>query len=203
MQYDKIGHKFSQQLIDTILVYYGIRTQQEIADFLNIKKSTVKYIVRLYSNTDKRNKVYTEFYDGLPLTLRNPNSPYKYYYIRLNEKKWIPLSLYVIQKHLGRELTSDEMVIHVGSKQDDRLENLRVVTKAEMAAMNRNPQKARNSLKEHYKKLKTRHIYGLKGRSNEMQYRDIVNAAKAMQRDSNGKFIKGSRKHLYPHLNTK
>lgn len=38
----------------------------------------------------------------------------------------------VMQKHLGRELTKDECIIHInGNVQDNRLENLKLVTRSE------------------------------------------------------------------------
>lgn len=57
---------------------------------------------------------------------------YKYKRIRLSKTKFIDKHRLIMEKHIGRELSSNEIVHHInGDSNDDKIENLEILTRSE------------------------------------------------------------------------
>jgi uncharacterized protein (DUF1330 family) len=81
--------------------------------------------IKAHNNKPEENQFYNKGYVYV-LVDNHPNP---------TQGKYIKRSRLVMEKHLGRYLSSDEIVHHVnGIRDDDRIENLEVTTRSEQAA---------------------------------------------------------------------
>jgi len=75
-------------------------------------------------------------YDGC-ISIRNNHKRKHYYkYIRISESNWVPLHRYIWEKANGK-IPKDKVLIFInGDQMDCRLENLKLISKAENAIRN-------------------------------------------------------------------
>ena len=75
------------------------------------------------------------------LEIKSPNHPFR------NKQNYVPEHRLIVEKHLGRYLTKDEVIHHINEiKTDNRIENLRVMGWGEHSSLHRAQEKKRKLL---------------------------------------------------------